>query len=478
MIKNTLKTTALVLLGTLILFSSCRKEEMELINTPDDNILGSNSSIASLMQRVAINDGSVDNILDRANCFTIKYPVTVTANSENITVTNALELDNVEAVFDRYDDDPDALTIQFPITIIKDDFEEIEVTSNSELTTIASNCAGENVADTDIECLDFQYPISASIFNTNSELIGTETLTNDKELFSFIEAIDTNDIINIDFPITTKLYNDTETVVNSLSELETIISANISACNEDDDYDYNDDDCNDCTVEQLTQLLTSCPAWTVENLERDSNNTEDIYVAYRFEFFADGTVMAEYGIWNYYGTWSANGSGNDITVEIDVPELPDCNNSWRLHEITESNGDMECDLNLANEKLRYISNCDFESIDDTALVNSITSGVWFVSYYFDDTDLTNTFNGYTFNFSTNNNWILATGSSENTGGYWLTLAGDETDIELNLNFLADVLPLDNMVEDWDVVSVTSDMIVLRDMSSGDGTIDELILEKN
>ena len=51
------------------------------------------------MQRVAINDGSVDNILDRANCFTIKYPVTVNANSEDVTVNNEAELNDVEAMF-------------------------------------------------------------------------------------------------------------------------------------------------------------------------------------------------------------------------------------------------------------------------------------------------------------------------------------------------------------------------------------------
>ena len=67
------------------ILSSCRKEERELIQTPEDEILEANTNIASLIRRTASNDGSLDNIVDKANCFDIAFPYTVNVNGVDIT---------------------------------------------------------------------------------------------------------------------------------------------------------------------------------------------------------------------------------------------------------------------------------------------------------------------------------------------------------------------------------------------------------
>ncbi|MGA1227281.1 MAG: hypothetical protein ACO3VF_08640 [Tamlana sp.] len=59
-----------------------------------------------------------------------------------------------------------------------------------------------------------------------------------------------------------------------------------------------------------------------------------------------------------YGTWSATGTRNNITVTINIPDLPYFNNDWILHEISDYS-DPKIDLRVGdNDRLRYKNNCN------------------------------------------------------------------------------------------------------------------------
>ncbi len=115
------------------------------------------------------------------------------------------------------------------------------------------------------------------------------------------------------------------------------------------------------------------------------------------------------------------------------------------------------------------------NIDDTALVNALTSGDWYVTYFFDDTDETADFADYVFNFASDNT-ATATDMSGTTNGSWSTTSGDDTELGLNLNFGTGI-PLDELADDWDVLEVTNDIIRLKDVSGGDGSEDFLTFER-
>ena len=352
------KHIALILLLLITVCLSCRQEEMELIEPPVEENLVPNSTVAILMQRVSINDGSNDNIIDYANCFNIQLPITVTANGVVINVNSASNYDDIEAVFDASDDDTDYLDISYPITITLANFTEVVISNVSELGAFASTCNGENESDDDIECLDFVYPITASVFNTNNELIETVSISSDSEMFNFIQNIDSNDIITVNFPITVFLSDGTQLVINDLSTLESTIVNFSDVCDEDDDFDYNDDDCNNCTPNQIEDILTSCSNWIVDKLERNDIDYDDVYNNYFFNFFTDGSIVVDYPGGTDYGTWSTSGSGNNIVVVINIPDLTLCNNNWFLHEIQQIPGETKVDLRVGgDDRMRYESSC-------------------------------------------------------------------------------------------------------------------------
>ncbi len=350
------KFLSLILVASLVI-TSCRKEESVLIEGPQDQALKSNSAVANHMQRTAMKYGSDDNIVDQANCFSLEYPFTVVVNGMEITVNSEEDLDTVEDILDEFDDDDDTIEIEFPITIILADFSEVTINSLDEFEAYADDCSGENEYDDDIECIDLQYPITFSVFDTNNELIDTITINSDRELYFFVEELDDDKIVNVEFPITLILSDGTEISVTNLDQLEDVIDDAKDDCDEDDDYDYNDDDCDDCTTEGLTDFITGCDGWYVKDLERNDTDLTDQYAGYTFTFDAEGNVTAETSTETFSGTWASSGSGNNITVSINIPDLSDFNADWILHEL-EQESERQVDLRMPNDdELEFRSNC-------------------------------------------------------------------------------------------------------------------------
>ncbi|GAA3653968.1 hypothetical protein GCM10022397_43130 [Flavivirga jejuensis] len=341
-----------------MLLTSCRTEETELIEAPEDEVLVPNSKIADLILKTSSNDGSNDNIIDFSNCFNIDLPIGVTANNQKINVSSKDDYKIIEYIFDEEDDDTDTIDITYPITISLKDHSKVTINNHTELLSYSNNCNGENEQDDDIECLDFKYPISASVFNTENELIDVITVSSDNNLYNLVDNLSVTDFVTINFPITVILLDGTELNVNNLVELETIIETYNNDCDEDDDYDYNDDDCDDCEPDQLTTVLTTCVDWTVDKLERDNNNLDNVYDGYTFNFFTNGTLSVFWANTTVYGTWVASGIGNNITVTINVPSLPYCNNDWVLHEISKYS-ETKIDLRVGDDdRLRYDNGCN------------------------------------------------------------------------------------------------------------------------
>ncbi|EDP71024.1 hypothetical protein FBALC1_01032 [Flavobacteriales bacterium ALC-1] len=354
-----LRVIILLFILTGLIFTACRKEETEFVQAPQDERLVVNSNIASLIQNTVSNDGSLDNIVDRANCFDIVFPYTVNVNSEHVIVNSENDYATIECVFDQSEDDIDDLNIVFPVSIRLPDFTEIVIANNTELNNYTNTCNGENVVDNDIECIDFQYPIEASVFNSENELLETISIERDSQLYEFIDDIDVNDIITIDFPLTVVLHDGTEVIINNLPELEIVIENAENSCDEDDDYDYNEDDCDDCSTSEIENLLTSCTDWSVNTLRRDNNtNYDNLYYNYDFNFFNDGTLSVFWNTTTVYGTWVASGSDNNIEVIIDIPALPLCNNNWIVQEVRNCSVETEIDMRVGVDRIQYAKNCN------------------------------------------------------------------------------------------------------------------------
>lgn len=95
--------------------------------------------------------------------------------------------------------------------------------------------------------------------------------------------------------------------------------------------------------------------------------------------------------------------------------------------------------------------------DDVAAINNTTpiAGTWRVSYYWDKTDETSNFSGYTFSFNAGGQVVAVKGGST-INGTW-----SESSTKFIINFGADLV-LSEINDDWQKIEKTATTIKLKD----------------
>lgn len=164
--------------------------------------------------------------LDFSDCFSIIYPISVTANGETATINNDDELDVFFENLEEIDIDEEDVVFGFPVSVtLTEDNTVVVINNDDELEVLFFNCFGEDYDDEDwdecddaddfTECFTFVYPFDV---NTPS---GTTTLNSDDDLDAIFDTIEDEDDLELVYPITITLTEDgTTVVVNSDDELE------------------------------------------------------------------------------------------------------------------------------------------------------------------------------------------------------------------------------------------------------------------
>ena len=301
---------------------SCQDEVFE--ETQDqEQTLEPNSTVVNLMQATSSNDGTVDNLLDSTDCFSIELPVTIIANGITITISSLEDLELLEDIFDEFEDDEDLLEFLFPITIILNDYTEIVIEDEESLEDFIDQCTDVDDDEDIIECVDFVYPISFSIFNIDFDLIDTVTINSDEELYDFLDDLEDSEnavIASLNYPVSL-VYADGNTVtVNSNTELEAAINEAQEEC--DDDYD------EECEIDDLDAYLQTC------HWELDEFAGVDVELDIDFYFEASGTVIVqnEDTAEVAEGNWNTSETDEGIVLVLDGLDgfAGDFNGEWLL----------------------------------------------------------------------------------------------------------------------------------------------------
>ncbi len=329
--KAKLKTLILLPFFALLLFTSCQDEIVDITPPNEAEALVANSNLTAMVSATSKRDGSKDNIIDRASCLSVELPVTVVVNNLEIIVDSEEDFKTIEAIFDKFEDDDDRLEIIFPITIITEDHEEIVIENKTHLEELVAKCKGENEDDDDIECIDFKYPISFSLYNANFQVIDVVTVENDFQLYRFIKrVIDKEVLASLNFPVTMILADGSEIIVNNNFELETAIEDAKDTCDEDDDNDYGDDD---FTKERLDNLLMTCP-WVVHDFDRNEENLDDKYREYVVVFKEDNVVKVRARNGDVLtGTWTTRIGDHGALIKLEFDTLVDFTLEWIVYDL-------------------------------------------------------------------------------------------------------------------------------------------------
>ena len=351
--KTKMKTLLLLPFFAFLMFTSCQDEVTEITQPDESEALAPASELTSLMLSTSSLDGSADNIIDNASCTAVKLPITVSVNGLEIRIDSKEDFKVIEAVFNEFEDDEDNLDIVFPITIILSNHDEIVIENRDGLEELIKDCRGENEEDDDIECIDFYYPISFSVFNTDFQIIDVVTIENDRQLYRFLKRVRNNEFIaSLNFPITLEYADGTTVEVNNNQELARTIKEAKDACDEDDDNDYGDDD---FTKERLDKYLVTCP-WVVYEFQRNDISLSDQYNEYALNFKEGGIVVMRARSGDVLtGTWSTRVTDRGALLKMTFENLADFTLEWIVYDIED--GKIKV-YEVGGNKIILKRNCD------------------------------------------------------------------------------------------------------------------------
>ncbi len=432
-----LKNYLFLPLFILVMFTSCQNEESDVTESNTEETFDANSVIAQSIFNITTFDGSYDNIIDSANCISVNLPVTVIVNGITITIESIDDYDLIEDIFDEFDDDENEIEIQFPITIILNDYTQIVINNYDELFVFIDECLGENEEDDDIECIDFQYPISISIFNSDFQVIDTVEINDDEELYMFIDELEGGVLASINFPVTMVLADGSTLEVQNNDELQAAIEAAEDACDEDDDNDWDDDDEIDCSVEEIELALQEC-VWNIS-----AYNGDDNFNHYDLAFDPNyGFTVSENGNVVHDGTWSVSLDGEELFIDFQT-SWQDLNGNWEIVGCDDDEFELAMETpNGVIAEIELEQECYEDEYSVSDVNNSLIECNWLIANLeVMDENITSEYSDYLFNFNEDgsfeayNNGQVYDGTwiaQEITGGgIAVTIAGNGLTSDIN-----------------------------------------------
>lgn len=123
--------------------------------------------------------------------------------------------------------------------------------------------------------------------------------------------------------------------------------------------------------------------------------------------------------------------------------------------------------------------------DPSPVINIVSQGTWRITLYEDSgVNETTNYSNYIFTFGPNG--VLTAANTTTFTGAWSVTADNSTDdspdsnLDFNILFTtpAPASFVDDLSDDWDIVSYTATKIELVDVSGGNGGTDYLTFEKN
>ncbi len=283
----------------LWLLSACQEEIAPEVEIGKDGITV-DAPIAESIVAVATKDGSIDNIIDESSCTTVKFPVI------GILEDNEMTFNSLSDVL--------ALGVQgleidwvFPLQVILFDHTEIILLDEDMLEDIQDSCI-EGGEDSDIECIDFVYPFTVSVFNERTEQVETKVLSSDKETYNIFSKEDL--VVTIEYPVSLIDLYEITSVVNDNDELLLLINGAASECDEEDiiEFEYQ--------FEKIIADLFISNTWKVTFYEEDGIDKTNVFSGYSIQFKEDFTLLVS-GTQSLNGEWEVELLETTESISID-----------------------------------------------------------------------------------------------------------------------------------------------------------------
>jgi hypothetical protein len=470
---NTSIKSVITLILIVFLLGACQQEEI-IVKDPEGKTLDSMSPLADLVTQTTMNDGSADNIIDHSSCISVVLPVTVIANGTELVISTPDDYVLIERIFDESPDDQDVLEIVYPINVKLPDHSIEDIKSDEELAEVTEDCL-EGGEDLDIECIDFKYPVSVSLYNAASQVAEIIELSNDEAMSDFLKSLDEESVFSFNYPLTMVLSDSSEIVVNSNDELEALIDEVDDSCDEDDDFDYDDDDVD---TEDLDNIIMST-AWIVTyHFDQEEHTAAFENMVFSFKEDEKAQVLVENLL--IEGSWESYGDDGKLELEMEfISDYPfDLlkEDDWSVLSYDNTVIELSYLREDGTYALLTLEATEQSGEPGPSVADYIVMGEWVVAMFKDDgVEETQNYSSYKIDFSADLK-LTYYNDLDTYDGSWqeiFTLDGHY----LALDFGSGSSTLEKLENEWGVVSYSESRIELVSVDTDPETTDNLILEK-
>ncbi len=185
---------------------------------------------------------------------------------------------------------------------------EDAVAVGSDLYNLLEKVASKDF-ETDITCIDFNYPFTLIVFNEENFILDYQLIENDEKFSRFLASLEIGKSISLSFPITSYLENGEPYLINNNEDLK----AAIDSCVSIDQILY----CNG--------LLTATDCiWKVEHLDGPNSQYNGSY----FEPTPLGTMGFHYDNNTYAGTWTTYVVADSLRLNIYILDEGNIAETW------------------------------------------------------------------------------------------------------------------------------------------------------
>ncbi|MBF8150444.1 hypothetical protein ITJ86_11090 [Winogradskyella sp. F6397] len=335
--------TALVCMFALA-FTSCQ-DEIDSENGDNPNTNSANSTTASNLERSAMYDGSFDDFLDGMSCSSVLLPVTATVNNTQVTLISESDYSLVLDIIGEFTNDDDSVVFQFPITVRLSNYTEVIVTNQSEFDELMEACeTAEDEAESAINCLDIDFPITILTYDANIEQTGSVVIESEQQLYAYMNNFDDAAFFSVNYPITATLNSDTVVEITSDADLEAQIIECIAM---DDDMEDAEDQ-----AEDIESILIE-GVYTIDAFVTAGVDTANEFSDYTLNFANDLTITAVHttnsAISEVNGTYEV-ASELDVFISLTFSENANfelLNNTWEVTSYSENTISLQSTTNAA-----------------------------------------------------------------------------------------------------------------------------------
>jgi hypothetical protein len=191
------------------------------------------------------------------------------------------------------------------------------ITKDSKLFKLLSRVSNETSDPLkDIVCIDFIYPFTTILYNSNFENIGTIVITGDIQFSKFLAKLPNGHSIGISYPITTTLADGTVFTVNNNEELKIAIDS----CSKEDIIVYSSNLFADNNGKKCI--------WKIPYTSDGQNK----YYGGVFDVNIDNTITFRFQDKNYKGVWNFLFINDELCININLEGNSEVARDWNFNK--------------------------------------------------------------------------------------------------------------------------------------------------